>query len=223
MSSPTPAGDPHTSSVRRRVRIVTLLDAANHAGMTPMPILRFHAVAYLANVLAPVWELNAHDGKLLKRRGGPFYPGLQKDLDRLTGMGLVHLTRLRHEEEAPGRWRLEGFYDLNYRFAAPVLECLRTISEDERLTHAYIGELLLALSSLSDDDLDTAMQEDATYSDPQVTEGNVIDFAEWSDRNWTASAAEHFRDILPSGDRTTPGEKLHLYVAHLHRRLHGAR
>ena len=223
MSSQTLAGNPPTASVRRRVRIITLLDAANHAGMTPMPILRFHAVAYLANVLAPVWKLDAHDGRLLKRRGGPFYPTLQKDLDRLTGMGLVRLTRLRHEQEAPGRWRLEGSYDLNYDFAAPILDRLRTISEDERSTHSFIRELLLALSSLSDDDLDTAMREDATYSDPQVTEGNVIDFAEWSDRNWTASAAEHFSDILPSGDRTTPGEKLHLYVAHLHRRLHGAR
>ena len=137
-------------------------------------------------------------------------------------MGMVYLTGLRHKEETPGLWRLEGSYDLNYRFAAPVLECLRIISQDERLTHAYIGELLLALSSLSDDDLDTAMQEDATYSDPQVTEGNIIDFAEWSNRNWTANAAERFGNILPSGNRTTPGEKLHLYVSHLHRRLHGA-
>lgn len=217
------ADDPHTLSIRRRIRIVTLLDAAHLAGMTPMPILRFHTVAYLVNVLAPVWELAAHDGKLLKRRGGPFYPALQKDLDRLTGMGLVHLTRVRHEEEAPGRWRLEGSYELNYSFATPILDCLRTISEDERLTHAYIGELLLALSSLSDNDLDTAMREDATYSDPQVTEGNIIDFAEWRDTNWSASAAKRFSEILPSGDRTTPGEKLHLYVAHLHRRLHGAR
>ena len=223
MSSPIPADDPFTLSVRRRIRVVTLLDAAHRAGMTPMPILRLHTVAYLANVLAPVWELDAHDGKLLKRRGGPFYPALQKDLDRLTGMGLVRLTHLRHEEEEPGRWRLEGSYELNYGFATPVLDCLRTISEDERQTHGYIGELLLSLSSLSDDDLDTAMREDATYSDPRVAEGNVIDFAEWHHANWTASAADRFTQILPTGDRTTPGEKLHLYVAHLHRRLHGAR
>ena len=223
MFSPTSAEDPHTASIRRRVRIVMLLDAARHAGMTPMPILRLHAVAYLANVLAPVWRLEAHDGKLLKRRGGPFYPILQRDLDRLTGMGVVCLTGLRHEEEAPGRWRLEGSYDLNYRFAEPVLALLRTVSHDEHLTRTYVQELLLALSSLSDDDLDTAMKEDATYSDPLVAEGNVIDFAEWSTTNWTASAAERFGEILPSRDRTTPGEKLHLYVAHLHRRLHGVR
>ena len=221
MTTVIPMDNPSTASIRRRVRIITLLDAANHAGMTPMPILRFHAVAYLANVLAPVWNLDAHDGKLLKRRGGPFYPALQKDLDRLTGMGLVFLTCLRHEEEDPGRWRLEGSYDLNYQFANPVLHCLQTISEGEQLTKIYINELLLALSSLSDADLDAAMQEDATYSDPKVTEGNVIDFAEWSGKNWTANAAEHFGHILPSGDQTTPGEKLHLYVAHLHRRMHG--
>ncbi len=222
MPSELMVDDPHPASIRRRVRIVMLLDAANHAGLTPMRILRFHAVAYLANVLAPVWQLNAHDGKLLKRRGGPFYPALQKDLDRLTGMGVVKLTRLRHEEEAPGQWRLEGSYDLNYEFAAPVLECLKSVSKTERRNHTFIVELLLALSSLSDSDLDNAVLEDATYSDPYVADGNIIDFAEWSKRNWTANAAEQFKHILPSGDRTTPGEKLHLYVSHLHRRMHGA-
>ncbi len=69
-------------SLRRRVRLVVLLDAAEAAGLVPIKILRFHAFAYLSNVLAPVWDLSVFDGKGFKRRGGPFYPALQRDLIR---------------------------------------------------------------------------------------------------------------------------------------------
>jgi hypothetical protein len=60
------------ASLRRRVRVVTLLEAAEAAGLVPLGILRLHAFAYLSNVLAPVWDMPALDGKVLKRRGGPW-------------------------------------------------------------------------------------------------------------------------------------------------------
>ena len=59
-------------AARRQLRIFALLRGAEAAGISPVPILQLHAFAYLSNVLAPVWRLGALDGKLLKRRGGPF-------------------------------------------------------------------------------------------------------------------------------------------------------
>ena len=76
-----------TATRRRQARILTLLDSATEAGLAPIGIIPFHAFAYLANVLAPVWDMPAMDGKILKRLGGPFYPVLQRDLDRLVGRG----------------------------------------------------------------------------------------------------------------------------------------
>ncbi len=208
-------------SLRRRVRLVVLLDAAEAAGLAPIKILRLHAFAYLSNVLAPVWDLSALDGKVFKRRGGPFYPPLQRDLDRLVGMGAVVFTGLEHVRDDDGRWRLEGAYWLNREFAAPVLRQLNTYEEEAHLV-SFVQELAYGLSALSDDDLDLAFSQDATYSDPLVSFDNVIDFDEWR-TNYSANAARRFDQLIPGGGRASRGEKLHLYVRHLHRRIHGER
>lgn len=208
-------------SLRRRIRLVVLLDAAEAAGLAPIKILRLHAFAYLSNVLAPVWDLHVLDGKVLKRRGGPFYPSLQHDLDRLVGMGVVVITGLGHARDDDGRWRLEGSYRLNRGFSEPVLRQLNTYEEEVRLV-SFVQELAYALSALSDDDLDLAFSQDATYSDPLVSFDNVVDFDERR-RNYSATAAQYFDRLIPGGSRATPGEKLHLYVRHLHRRIHGER
>ena len=217
--------DEVADAVRRRVRLVALLHTAEEAGIAPLAILRLHTFAYLANVLAPVWDMPALDGKVLKRHGGPFYPALQADLDRLVGMGVVTIIGLKYvRDDAPGdrdeRWRLEGSYRLEPAGATRVLEQLLRMP-DERATIAFLQELAYALSALSDDEIDRIMTEDATYSDPLVGEDNVVDFAEWSKTNYSANAARAFVDLLPAGSLITSGEKIHLYVRHLRRRMLG--
>jgi hypothetical protein len=210
------------SSLRRQVRLLVLLDAAEGAGLSPLKILRLHAFAYLSNVLAPVWNLTALDGKVLKRRGGPFYPALQHDLDGLVGRGLVSITGLGHVRDDDNRWRLEGAYHLNRLLADPVLHQLSTYDEERRLSF-FVKELAYALSALGDQDIDRAFTQDATYSDPLVSVGNVVDFNEWRHINYSANAAQHFENLIPGGARATPGERLHLYIRHLRRRIHGER
>lgn len=217
----TAMDDENFLSLRRRVRLVVLLDAAEAAGLVPIKILRLHAFAYLSNVLAPVWELTALEWSVFKRRGGPFYPALQHDLDRLVGMGVVEITRLGHARDDDGRWRLEGSYRLNHGFAEPVLRQLNTYEAEVRLV-SFVQELAYALSALSDDEIDLAFSEDATYSDTLVSFGNVVDFGERR-ANYSANAARYFDRLIPGGGRATAGEKLHLYVRHLHRRIHGGR
>jgi hypothetical protein len=207
-------------SVRRRIRLVVLLDAAEHAGLVPIEIMRLHAFAYLSNVLAPVWDMPAFDGKVLKRRGGPFYPDMQRDLDRLVGMGVVIISGLGHVRDDYGRWRLEGSYRLNQRLAVGVVAQLRRYDSERQLL-VFVRELAFALSALSDDDLLRAFNQDATYAHPGVSVDEVIDFDEWSKRNYTARAARAFDTLVPGASHATPGEKLHLYVRHLHRRMHG--
>jgi hypothetical protein len=202
------------------VRLIVLIDAAENAGLHPIPILRLHTLAYLSNVLAPVWNMPALDGKVLKRRGGPFYPTLQRDLDFLVGSGIATISGLTHIQDEELRWRLEGSYSLNRPFADRILQDLRRF-EDERIVVAFIQELALAFSALSDEELDAASQEDATYSDPLVDVGDVVDFAEWRTSNLTAATANRFGNLIPSGASALPGEKLHLYIRHLYARMHG--
>ena len=60
--------------------------------------------------------------------------------------------------------------------------------------------------------------EDATYSDSNIDYGNVVDFAEWRERNYSANAARYFAQL---SEAAMPSELLHLYVRHLHRRISG--
>jgi hypothetical protein len=220
MTSSEQERDAGIGSLHRRIRLVVLLDAAEQAGLLPIPILRLHTLAYLSNVLAPVWDMPALEGKILKRQGGPFYPALQHDLDRLVGMGVAVILGLGHVLDEEKRWRLEGSYQLNRAFANSIVRRLLDFESERRLAN-FLQELAFAVSTLSDDDFDEAMTEDATYSDPMIDVGNVVDFAEWQKKNYSANAARYFDNLLPGGARATPGEKLHLYVRHLHSRVHG--
>jgi hypothetical protein len=207
------------STARRQVRIVALLHAAETAGLTPISVLQFHTIAYLSNVLAPVWELPSEDGKIFKRNDGPFYPVLQHDVDRLIGAGVVSIINLGHVLDHDNHWRLEGSYSLIPALSQRILEVLHRFREEQQLLE-FFQELAYALSALEESDLQVASDEDATYSDPLIDFGNVVDFGEWQHVNYSANAADYFQRILPSGTSTTSGEKLHMYVRHLRERMH---
>lgn len=205
-------------SLRRRARIILLLHGAGNAGLSPISILALHAYAYLSNVLAPVWDMPVLDGRILKRKGGPFYPALQTDLDRLVGMGLVQISQVAHVQDAEGRWRLEGRYELNAPMAQAALDFLLDQPDEARVA-GFVQEVGYALSVLTAAQLDRALIDDATYGNPEVSANNVLDFGEWSHRNPSSAAANLFDELMTDGVRTTPGEKLHLYVSHLRRRF----
>ena len=219
---PTISPDGFAGSIRRRVRLVVLLAASREAGIEPLPTLRLHLIAYLANVLSPVWEMPSVDGSVLKRRGGPFYPDLQRDLDRLVGLGVARVESLHHQRLDDDHYRLEGSYRLNLELAQPILDYLRSIPEEADAAR-FVRELVLALSALSDEEIDRAITEDATYTNPNIGNDNVIDFGEWMNTNYSASAAEIVGGYVPTGVTVGPSEKVHLYVRHLRKRLQGGR
>lgn len=206
-------------SLRRQARILMLLHAATEASLAPIHVVPFHAFAYLANVLAPVWDMPALDGKILKRKGGPFYPDLQHDVDRMVGKGMVLVHGVHHVRGPDGRWRVEGTYGLNPDLSRAALAYLLGRRDEGRVA-SFVQELAYALSALGESEFDRALVEDATYSDPSFSEDNVLDFDEWTRRNPSANAAAYFDHFFPGGTKATPGERLHLYVRHLHRRIH---
>ena len=203
----------------RQVRLLMLLDAAENAGIAPIELRTLHTYAFLSNVLAPVWNTDVFDGHLLKRRSGPFYPALQHDLDRLVGLGLALITNLGHTLDEDGRWRLSGAFSLNRELSANALEVMDALPHQRRV-RSFLQEIAYAMSALSDSEVHRLPEEDPTYSDYIVSYGNVVDFADWRNLNYSANAAQHFATLT---EGTTPGELLHLYVRHLHRRLSGER
>ncbi|GAI23749.1 unnamed protein product, partial [marine sediment metagenome] len=184
--------------LRRRVRLIMLLHASESAGLAPIGILQLHSLAYLSNVLSPVWELRPLDGKVMKRRGGPFYPALQHDLDGLVSQGLVLITNLGYERDDYGRWRLDGAFHLNHNFADAVIRQYRNYEAEYHLA-TFIDELAFAFSALSEEDLQSVASEDATYADQLTSFGNVVDFGEWQTLNYSANAANYFDRLLSGG------------------------
>lgn len=205
----------------RQVRLVTLLNAAERAGITPLRVMRLHTLAFLSNVLAPVWDLPVLNGDILKRQGGPFYPTLQDDLDRLVGIGVVSVNDPSHVEDDLGRWRLEGSYSLNHHFAEPIVNAIGKFPEEMQF-FSFATELSLALSTLTELEFDEAMKEDVTYSAPVVSFGNVLDFSDSLHSNLSYLATEELDVRMANVVRLTPGEKVHFYIRYLHARLQSA-
>jgi hypothetical protein len=213
---------PSSLEIHRRIRILYLVDAAEKALIAPVSTTTLHLMAYLTNVLAPVWEVPVLDGKLLKKGEGPFYPELQADADALVGQGLLLQSKLDYILNIDNQWRLQGVYTVNHQLADRLLELVSSF-DDEHAIQTFCTEVAYSLSALVSEQVQGFSQQDATYGDPLIDFGSVIDFAEWMNRNFASNAAEQLGDLLPSGSRTTPGEKIHSYVRHLSRRLHAGR
>jgi hypothetical protein len=83
--------------------------------------------------------------------------------------------------------------------------------------HRFHCELLAAYSILSDEIQPQAALVDATYSAPDQNLEDVIDFAEWRDRNASVNTTGLFVRSLPSGVVLNERERLHLYMRYLGR------
>src|SRR5947209_4354525 len=217
--------------LRRRARILHLLDAAERAGITPLGSARIHGFAYLADVLSPVWGLLPFDGKILKVEGGPHYPELQYELDRLVVMGLVEIRSLSYTALNNGA-RLNAEYSLRFESShlLPILGALgarsdaQPFDDRDRVIHSFLVELAGALATVPDEEIKVAATVDATYADQRIDAFNIIDFGDWSANpklaNLSQRTTERFGEFLPTGAVLSSGERIYLYAQYLSRRIH---
>lgn len=215
---------------KRRSRILQLLDAAERAGVAPLPTERLHAFAYLGNVLSPIWDIPPFYGVVLKDIGGPFYPELQREADHLVVAGLLEVSQLRYTDRPHEGARIQGLYGL--RFASdhlePLLAALGARAPEEALDprdvqiHRFLVELAGALARLSDDEIAGAATVDMTYADRSIHENNLVYLERNADgrANLSVTTAERFSEFFPQGSHLSAGEKLYLYAKYLGRRVH---
>ena len=200
------------------MRVLSLLDALAAAGLVPSASQALHELAYLANVLAPVFDLPPLDATLLKRKSGPYYPALQQTIDRLVGRGLVEAVNLRYElDEVEKRYRICASYRLCRKQVSAALKRYRSLYTAEA---QFLDELAAAYSGLSDVEQGTVAIEDARFADSSVDVNNVIDFGQWVkvEKNFSRNAAMAF---APGVD-LAPAERLYLYLDYLHGKVaHG--
>ncbi len=207
---------------KQPLRVLALLDGLARVSVFNVPLRAVHELAYLANVLAPVFELPAVSASLLKRRGGPYYPELQQTVDRLVGLGMVTVSGLRYiyiaEEE---RYRMDAGYALDEVRTNDLLRHYRDIYWETGEPH-FIEQLTAAYAVLNEDLSDGVVLQDARYADDDVDTNDVIDFGEWSvleASNFSFNAAMAFRP----GEPLRPAERLFMYMEHMQRRVTHAR
>jgi hypothetical protein len=205
--------------VRRKLRLIAIVAAAERAGLAPLPTRQLHAVSYFADALAPVWGLRILDARLLKRREGPTSPLVQRDLDRLVGEGVVDVSSVRHSVDGEGLWRLDAAYSLNRTLADPILATADSFA-DFALELDYLREVVFALSSLGAVGIADASAADASYGDELVDHGGMVNIAGGSSgANPTTQVAIRFGELMQPDIALSDSEKVHLYVRELYRRL----
>jgi hypothetical protein len=226
--------DAELDILKRRARVLLLLDAAERAGVAPLDTARLHAFAYLADVLSPVWGLPAFDGVILKSAGGPFYRDLQREIDRLVVMGLIEVSNLRYDDRPRNGARIMGNYALRFesKYLEPLLSALgaRDVStsidtRDHRL-HRFLVELAAALARLPDDEIDKAASVDVTYSNPRIASNNLVEFTvvgDDDDANPSVTTAKRFNTFVPRDVKLSSGEQVFLYASYLGKRIHAGR
>ena len=227
-------GKANRAALKQRVRVVQLLEAAERAGITPIPARRLHGYAYLADVLSPVWDLQPFDGKVLKVKHGPHYPDLQREVDRLVVMGLITASRLRYVSRAKSGPLVDADYTINFESShlQPILSAIGARGADQTLDvrdseiHTFLVELACAIATVPDDEIDSAASVDATYADERIYYSNVVDFGNWSTNvlkdNLSLAVTDRFNKFLPGRAKLSAGEKLYLYASFLGRRVNGA-
>src|SRR5207249_2311041 len=148
-----------------------------------------------------------------------FYSELQWDVDRLVAQGLVSMKDLEQFKDAAGPWfradyqlSLSGVTAVGHFIAAP---------QAHRI-HRFLRELAAAYATLPEESREDAALSDATYTDPLVHLGSLIDFAEWDSRNFSQQTANAFSEFVPSPVRLSPRDKLHLYFRYLNRMVERA-
>jgi hypothetical protein len=206
-----------------RGRLLQIMDALERTGGTPIDTRTLHAFAFFANVLSPLWDLEPLDGSILKDKRGPYYPALQRELDALVGDGLVTVVSLRPAPAADGSTELEARFRLATDRARSVLGFIGTFP-DEVDTGGFLVELASAFLEIVPNQRDDAALVDAAYSDPSVSGGRIVDFAEWvkptiDNPSW--NTAQSFQRYMPEGITLNRAEKLLMYMRLLKRRAHG--
>lgn len=203
--------------VARRLRIVAILDGADRLGISPLGLLSLHSIAYFADALAPVWNLPIMDGQVLKRRQ-PYYPSLQEDLDRLVGQGVVDVRSVTYTETDPGSWLLDAQYYLRREFSDPILQVAGSfVHQASEL--AFVREVVYATSGLGNEGVEKATAVDATYADPLVDIGGMIEVDPEDSLNLTAGVALRFGQLLGRDADLSTAEMVNLYVRRLYSRM----
>lgn len=205
-----------------QVRVARLFTALVEAGLEEVSLEDFHAFAFFADALAPVWGTLPPIGDVLKDEEGPHYPALQRELDFLVGQGIVTVSHLSPNDRK-GRWRLDVLFSLNLERASTWISVAARMPDENPTLPEFLLELAFAFVEIPVGQRDDAARMDAAWSAPGTSNGRFIELDGISPtgramRNYSVEAAQRFQAYVPSGVVLTPAEQTSLYMSLMRRR-----
>lgn len=199
-----------------RMWLLTLLDAAERIGIAPLSAQRLHRLVYLANAMAPVYDLLTPDGYLLKYKRGPFFPEVQWDIDRVCAQGLANASSLKTLKDDLGWW-FEADYGLTQTGMAAVDKALGLADMARKAN--FLREVVRAFSSVLQDETDKSDQDDIVLMDISYDHADnqgPIDF-DTASRNLTVLAADAIARRVGKEETASRRQKVHVYFRYLDR------
>lgn len=190
----------------RRMWLLLLMDASERAGTSPLSVAQLHRLIYLANALAPIYDLPIPDGYILKYRRGPFFPIVHWDIGRLVTQGLVIASQLRPFKDRQGYW-IAGSYRLSGRGAAAVDTAITIETVFPKAS--YLREIGIAFATLGSSNRETAALADVNYE--PLVEDTATNFGDDGD-NLAPNAAEA---LIEDGAPNVRRLRLHRYFRYL--------
>lgn len=201
-------------NLTRRIWVLKLLSACYENGLSPLPQLRLHRFMYLANVMAPLFEIEPLRTTIVKHEKGPYYAETQWDIDRLVAAGLVNLI------EPDGRFaQTEYWVNAQYSVGTMGYEYLggvENLSSFQR-TLFFLSSVAMALAELDETDLGEVAMADANYRQKNKDYDSVIDFGAWLDsrENKAVKATDRIDKLSELPYSLNVREKLHVYFDYL--------
>lgn len=201
-------------NLRNRAWMLGLVVMAYWGGLRPLSKQNAHALVFLANSLAPIYDDTGIETRVIKHEHGPFYPDAQWDLDRMVGQGLLAISDVRLSQTG-ARWWMEAAYLPTTAGREAFARC-RELPLLKRSTR-FLIELTNAFASLNKDVRDRAALEDAIYAIPGRPNLTPLVFENAED-NYSAMTANAFDALVGDEVLLSPKERLQLYFGYLAQR-----
>lgn len=166
------------------------MDGLSRNGLGPNSRNEIFSFAYFTCAVASEFQNTSIQSAVLKNQSGPKILVVSRSLDRLIASGLIDL----YDVPAPASGMpVEGQYLISDRGRAVVEKSIKT-SEYLSPIAQFLYDVTYAFGNLSPEEINLATKFDASFSDIEVANGEVVDLGEWQPGNKTTDMLGFLRD-----------------------------
>lgn len=193
---------------------VLCVSEARRLGVAPVATSQLHVILYLANTLADLFDVARIRGRVLKRGDYPFFPDVQREIDRLAFAGVLVIEHV----DFGTKGRMAAHYGLG-PLGAEICKAMLAHSPEAQRTARLLRELVSACFGRFLTQRSDIGAVDANYGNATVAPGEVVDFSEWTTDNKNMQVAryliDHLRQLRPDAQR----DGVRLYCDYLDRAM----